>query len=240
MNFKLKGSDLNFRVYPATAFPDSGIENDICFISDVAMSDWYLSPKTPVGTPKNEGDVWIQYSVTGYTFNALKNNTMAVAPFKVYQYIGGAWTEKEAKNYRDGEWIDWITWLFKEGTGAVLPLVNDAGYMTVTNDGITCLGTKSDGLYTAQALTFGRPFTLYVEATISVVGTSADYVGSLVAKTPDAYGNSRNDHPSTATVRALLSADNVRMVYRMTLDPGTYHVGVSGNIKGTIHNMWIM
>lgn len=240
MSFKLKGSDLNFKVYSATAFPSSGTENDICFISDVVAKEWYLSPRKPIGTPNNEGDAWIQYSVAGYTFNALKNNSMAVAPFKVYQYIGGAWAEKEAKNYRDGAWVDWITWLFKEGTGAEVSLVNDAGYMTVSNNGIACAGTKSDGLYTALALTFGRPVTLFVEATITSVGTSADYTGSLVAKTPVAYGNSRNDTPSTATVRVKMSADSVRMVYKMTLDPGTYHVGVSGNIKGTIHNMWLM
>lgn len=239
MDFKLNKNNLNFRVYSATVEPGSGLENDICIFSDVAVKNWRLSPKTPVGTPRNEGDVWILYSVVGNVFNALKNSTMMISVFKVYQYIDGAWAEKAAKSYHDGAWVDQITWLFKEGTGAEVEFASYAGYMTVGSDGIECSGTKADGLYTATYFTFGRTTTLYVEATITTVGTSADYIGSMVAKTPDAYTSTRNDHPTTATVRELLTADGFRAVYSMTVEPGTYHLGISGNIKGTVHNMWI-
>jgi hypothetical protein len=116
MDFKLNKSNLNFRVYTATATPATGGENDICVVSDVPMENWILSPDAPVGAPRNDGDVWFQYSVTGNTFNTVKNNSMLIAVISTKQYIDGAWVNKFAKCYRNGEWVDlWHGKLFENG-----------------------------------------------------------------------------------------------------------------------------
>lgn len=238
MDFKLNKSNLNFRVYTASAVPSVGNENDIVVISDAPMKNWVMSPDAPKGVPRNDGDVWITYSVTGNTFNALRNSTMLIATISAWQYIDGSWVDKSAKSYQNSAWADWRTYLFEEGTGAKVEFVNTSGYMKVSEDGIACSGTKSDGLYTAAAITLSRPATFYVEATITTVGTSADYIGSLVAKTSEAFSSTRNDYPTKATVRVQMTADGVRTVYEMSLEPGTWHLGISGNVKGTVHKMW--
>lgn len=108
MDFKLKKSNLNFRVYTAPAFPSTGNENDICVISDVPMKNWILSPDDPSGTPRTDGDVWIKYSVDDGTVNLLKTGAMMVAMASASQYVNGTWVDTEAKSYRDGAWVDWI------------------------------------------------------------------------------------------------------------------------------------
>lgn len=107
MDFKLKKSNLNFRVYTAASLPATGTENDICIISEVPMTNWVMSPDKPSGIPRSDGDVWIQYSVTGNVFNVLKNSTMLLATISAWQYVNGAWVNAEAKSYQSGEWVDW-------------------------------------------------------------------------------------------------------------------------------------
>lgn len=110
MDFKLKKSDLNFNVYSVPSKPTTaGVENDIAIITSVSIPNWILSPDTPSGTPRSDGDVWIRYSVTGKTtFNALKNNTMMIATIKAWQYVDDAWVDVEAVSYQNGEWHEWI------------------------------------------------------------------------------------------------------------------------------------
>lgn len=119
MDFKLNKSNLNFRVYTAASLPETGQENDICIVSDVPMKNWILSPDAPKGTPRNDGDVWIRYAVTGKTFNALKNGAMVIATISAMQCIDGAWVKKIAKSYRNGEWVDWITYVLRSGADEI-------------------------------------------------------------------------------------------------------------------------
>lgn len=115
MDFKLKKSDLNFMVYTASSLPEIGQENDVCIISDVPMKNWTLSPDESKGTPRNDGDVWIQYSVGGNVFDALKDNVMMISFLSVKQYIDGAWVEKTAKSYKNGTWEGWVKYLYYKG-----------------------------------------------------------------------------------------------------------------------------
>lgn len=115
MDFKLKKSNLNFRVYTASSLPNTGNENDICVISDVPMKNWILSPDVPSGAPRTDGDVWIQYYVTGNTFNVLKNSTMLITGMSAKQYVNGAWVDKTATSYRGGKWTGWELVLYDAG-----------------------------------------------------------------------------------------------------------------------------
>lgn len=117
MDFKLKKSDLNFRVYTATETPETGNENDIVIISDTPMKNWILSPEKPSGVPRNDGDVCIQYSVTDGAFNVVKNNVFMIATICAWQYVSGTWVSVKAMCYQNGMWNNWVadTYLYKAG-----------------------------------------------------------------------------------------------------------------------------
>lgn len=118
MNFTLKKSDLNFKVYTVPSEPTTaGAKNDIAIISSVPMTNWLMSPEKPSGIPRADGDVWIQYSTSGNTKNILKQNTLMIATISAWQYVGGAWVDKTAKSYTGDKWVDWVTreYIFKDG-----------------------------------------------------------------------------------------------------------------------------
>jgi len=118
MRFKLTKNMLNFNVYNVPKFPTgAGTENDIAIITSTPMSNWILSPDKPYGIPRSDGDVWLQYSVSGNTFNALKQNTMLIAIISAWQYVNGAWANVEAAHYQGGEWVEWESayYLFNSG-----------------------------------------------------------------------------------------------------------------------------
>lgn len=230
------GAALNFSIV-GNPQPSNPKGNTIWVDTDVEITGWNFTATAPEN-PSN-GMVWFPIGTESPVgFNALKKNKIAVYPLSAKQYVSGTWVDKTAKSYQEGAWKEWRIYLFKEGVGALVSLKNVAGYITVGKDGITCSGTKSDGLYSDVYFTLETDTTFCVEATISVVGTSADYIGSVVAKTPTAYTSTRNDQPSLATARAKMTADGFRKVYKLSLSPGQYHLGICGNIKGTIHNMW--
>ena len=107
MNFKFRKSDLNFRVFAATETPTTGKENDICIISDTPIKNWILSPDAPSGAPRTNGNAWLQYSVDGAVFDAIKSNAMMIALRKAWQYVGGEWLNVTALIYHGGEW-EWL------------------------------------------------------------------------------------------------------------------------------------
>lgn len=116
MEFKLTKSDLNFRVYTANTLPETGLANDICVISDVPMKNWVLSPDTPKGAPRTDGDVWLRYSVNETPRNMLKNNILMLAIISAHQYIDGAWVDKTVKTYQNGARIDVVSYLYSPGS----------------------------------------------------------------------------------------------------------------------------
>lgn len=133
MSFKLKKSNLNFNVYAVETKPTAaGTENDIAIITSVPMPNWIMSPDKPSGIPRSDGDVWIQYSVSGDTFNALKKNSMMIATIAAWQYVDGAWDSVEAASYQDGAWKDWIIvlWNASENYENYGVLGNNGFYIT--------------------------------------------------------------------------------------------------------------
>lgn len=153
MSFKFTKNNLNFDVYTVASKPTApGANNDIAIITSVPMSNWIMSPDKPSGTPRSDGDVWIQYSVTGNTFNALKNNSMMIATIEVWQYVDDVWTSVEAVSCRDGEWVNWIYWIVRDGT-VVLNRLNGrlrdtSAFSVVHNDGyirVYTTNSRTDG-----------------------------------------------------------------------------------------------
>ena len=115
MDFKLRKSNLNVRVYTAPVIPDSSKENDICIISPVSMKNWMMSPDKPSGAPRAEGDVWIRYSVTGETLNVLKTGALMVDIIKAYQYVNGTWLGVPVVSRLNGAWTHQMVYLYDDG-----------------------------------------------------------------------------------------------------------------------------
>ena len=102
MNLANKKSNLNFRVYTATEIPETGVENDIAIITNAKMKNWIMSPNLPLGIPRSDGDVWIQYSTDGDSINALKEDYLLIRIVSAYQYVDNSWKDVDFAIYKSG------------------------------------------------------------------------------------------------------------------------------------------
>lgn len=141
MDFKLNKSNLNFRVYTASETPEVGNENDIVIITDKPMKNWVLSPDNPVGAPRNDGDVSLQYSTNAAESNLTKRNAVMVRFVNAMQYVENAWVGKAAKSYLNGAWVDWFIGLLGRG-------INRLGTPTFVNS--SGVGVLSEASFTAN------------------------------------------------------------------------------------------
>lgn len=100
------GGGLNFKVVGGTSTPASPKENTIWVNTSTAITSWVFSatePETPAA-----GMVWFATGTySPVEFNALKKNNITVYPLSAKQYVSGAWVDKEAKSYLNGEWVAW-------------------------------------------------------------------------------------------------------------------------------------
>lgn len=94
---------LNFKIVGGTSEPSNPKENTIWVNTDTDITSWIFGvdePDEPV-----DGMVWITVGTSStVAFNVLKKNAIQVYPISAKQYVGGAWVDKEAKCYQDGEW----------------------------------------------------------------------------------------------------------------------------------------
>lgn len=108
------GASLNFAIVGGTSAPESPKENTIWVNTETAITDWSLGVTAP--DSPTEGMLWIAIgTASAVSFNALKKNCIQVYPLTANQYVEGAWVTKEARSYQNGEWHDWIIYLFTNG-----------------------------------------------------------------------------------------------------------------------------
>lgn len=136
---------LNYKVVgnPQPAGPR---ENTIWINTDTKITDHVFSIDEP---EKVEGRVWIY---TGFhsmaAANVLKKNTLMVYPASCKQVIGGAWVEKPGMTYIGGEWVEWITYLFKDGAtdeNLVGEWIEVSGKLTMNEGSMTISGGVWNG-----------------------------------------------------------------------------------------------
>lgn len=108
------GTALNFRVVGGTTAPSNPKENMIWVNTSTAITDWVFSATQPTAA---SGRVWISTGTSSpIEFNALKKNGIQVYPIFAKQYVSGAWVDKEAKSYQNGEWVAWWSkYLYNRG-----------------------------------------------------------------------------------------------------------------------------
>lgn len=135
------GTSLNFKVV-GNPKPSSSKENTIWIDTDEEITSWVFSPTEPA---VETGMVWIHFGISGeVSFNALKKNGIALYPTEAYQYINGSWVKKTAQIYQDGEWVDFILYLFNNGDVAKV----SGGWTTISGkSGAYSGGTPSCTVY---------------------------------------------------------------------------------------------
>lgn len=197
MNFKLTKSSLNFKVYTSLTIPSSGTENDIVIISTTPMENWILSSDAPVGEPRNEGDVWIQYSVSGNVFDVMNQHDFMLAITKIYQYINGVWMSVNARRYVGGIW-NVVSTAFSATINITYPanstcIVTNSIGQTVASDANP---TSSEKTWTA---------TVNATGTYTVTATATD--GSEKSKSQSVSITSEGQFESVVLSYALLLFD---------------------------------
>ena len=127
------GAGLNFAIAGGTVAPTNPRENTIWVDTDIPITGWSLSFNEP--SEPEEGMVWIVISATGNAmFNAMKKNTLTIAPMAAKQYVNGAYQAREAQIYIEGEWKDLVRYMVKDGR-AIYPLKADGKSYDSANPG---------------------------------------------------------------------------------------------------------
>ena len=120
INFKAGGAGLNFKIVGGTEQPTSPKENTIWVNTDTAIGEYHFSATEPTtrsdGTALQNGDLWIKVGILSTAkINVLKKNAVYVYPLLAKQYIDGVWLSKIATSYQNGEWVDWLMYLYRYG-----------------------------------------------------------------------------------------------------------------------------
>ena len=145
INIGINGAGLNLDVIAipnTSSFPSSPKENTIAVISNTAVNGWSivgdeLEHMSNNATIYTWGHVRIVALMIGNTtFNAIKKNTITIAPYKVVQNVNGVITYKPSYIYQGGTWKTLATVLFAPGNNntAVTGGWTGNGTPTVTND----------------------------------------------------------------------------------------------------------
>ena len=98
------GGGLNFRVIGSTIQPTSAKENDVWVNTSTKIESWIFSATEPESPAA--GMVWIEVGTSSdVEFNALKKNSITVYPVWVRQYVDGAFADRNAHIFQNGEWV---------------------------------------------------------------------------------------------------------------------------------------
>lgn len=146
------GASLNFKIV-GNPQPSNPAENTIWIDTDVDITGWAFSATEPENP--EEGMVWISTgAASAARFNALTKNNITVYPISAKQHIGGELITKTAKIYQNGEWVDWIMYLYNKGAEYVDPLTeqgwNFSGTYTKNDDSIR-VGTTGGTAFSGYA-----------------------------------------------------------------------------------------
>lgn len=244
MDFKLAKNNLNFKVYTAAEVPATGTENDICIISETPMKNWVLSPEAPSGAPRADGDMWIQYAVTGKTFDALKQNALMIATLYAWQYVSGTWTEKNFKVYRNGAWLSLITFIFNAGNVYLGNFtVDSSGYVSLKNGNIVY--TYSG--YAGGWFCFDEPIDLTPYSKLKMIikqsemgGVTTPTVLSVTTSMPDAASSTAVISRSVANIQ-FTAETNVETEVETSIAGlnGDHYIEFGSRAIGEVIKIWV-
>lgn len=230
---------LNFKVVGGTTAPANPKENTIWVNTDVAISSWVFSATQPEAPA--EGMVWILTGTASkVSMNTLKKNALNVYPVAAKQYICGAWVDKTAKSYQNGEWAEWVTYLYNEGN-EFTDLSGGWGAFTYQDKNNLSIASTGDRIvmtydryntYSQGWLSCKKAIDLTNVKTVHLTYDMANKNAKMyfaVGKTPTGnfYGTVITDHPvfqmlASASGKATTSID-------VSALSGEYYVKVGGS-----------
>ena len=104
---------LNFKVVPGLTQPGTASKNTI-WVKTERIGAWYFSATQPENM--QEWDVWfLTGTESDVTFNALRKNGLQVYPLSAKQMVEGTLVDVVAKSNQNGEWVEWVTYLYNSG-----------------------------------------------------------------------------------------------------------------------------
>ena len=166
------GSGLNFDVKAYTSvdlLPESSRENTIGVVTDTAISGWVMQAEQPEGV---EG-----MAASDVAFFADRKQTVKLYPKAVKQYVGGAWSNKEAHVYQNSAWVQFSyarLYVYNSGTEALEFTMSTQGSGTyvknetsITLKSGTNASTSTAALATDTAISVANFTTLKARANIT-------------------------------------------------------------------------
>ena len=150
------GGGLNVKVVAYSVTPTGvAAENTIAVVTDTAISGWVMQAEQPTGTA---GLVWIEVAAASdVAFFADKKQRVKVYPKLVKQYVGGAWSNKEAHVYQNSAWVQFSyarLYVYNNGID-VLPFTIETvgnGSYTKNSASITMKSGTNDNAESSVAL----------------------------------------------------------------------------------------
>lgn len=238
------GAALNFKVVPGLTQPGTASDNTI-WVKTEQIGYWYFSATQPEGL--QEWDVWFQTGTESkMEFNALRKNGLQVYPLIAKQMISGSLVGVDAMSYQGGQWVDLVTYLYKDGkqfediTG---------GWTGVSGGGILCdfddsgivfsaaSGARDCTAYTKKKIDFTDINTLYATVTANKHGN--DFGKIRVALSTQNSGTALSDSKVSAFADVnIVGTTEVELNVSGIL--GSYYVGVYADIAtGAVNDIYI-
>lgn len=143
------GSGLVLKIVGGTTQPAAPKNNTIWVNTATAITSYALQHDAPADPAA--GMVWIQTSYFSFAeMDVDKKHDVKVYPIAAFQYIGGEWVDKEAKSYINGQWKDWVAYVWNGESDIshwVRATSSETGTWYYTDDGfLYTKGTSSSGL----------------------------------------------------------------------------------------------
>ena len=146
-----EGTKLNFDIVAYSSeeemLADTPAENTIGVITETPITGYKFSSTEP--EDMNEGEVWICTGRSSdVTFNIVNN--IELYPISIKQYVDNVFIDVFAMSYQNSKWIEWVTYLFKEGSGALVDTAvngDTPSLITVSDNAITITGNGSYDWY---------------------------------------------------------------------------------------------
>lgn len=222
---------LNFKVVGGTSAPSNPKENTIWVNTSTAITSYVFSPNQPTGSA---GMVWIALGTSStVSFNALKKNNITFFIITAKQFVSGAWVDKTAKCYQNGNWKVPSSELYivKAGVPAYTFYVSSGNSVKQYDTYYAVTGTKS-GHHAAWVVDIDlTPYkTLTIDGTFRVDDGFELCVWEKANSEPD-----WEDHIATANLTTTGAALDVSGL------SGLYSVGIANVYTHTmkIENLWL-
>lgn len=177
-----EGVELNFEVVGGTVAPSAPEENTIWVNTTTEISSVvFCAPQAAA----KDGRVWIALGTSSpASFQPIPSGTdgywIYIYPLEAKQYINGAWVRKTAKTWKNGSWVDWITYIYNKGNPSCSFLLKairpNSSFTSPAEDPIV---TAQDGVYSIRNVggaSSGSCGVAYVSQKVDLTNVSTIWV----------------------------------------------------------------